>query len=219
MLNALQLQFTPALSCVTAADPAAGPHMTPMLGLGLLSASWLPAVLIGAGLLLLVGMLLRGPIQRVLERMGRERGTGRGVETTPDLRARLQALHRRVSPVAPLPPPLPRDPVAADLEELGQNLVAELDARAARLESLLAEADARIGQLEQLAQRPTPRTPARPAPGPIYASMQTPAEDQPDPLNWQIYQMADQGLPAVEIARHLKQHVGNVQLVLALRRS
>ena len=39
----------------------------------------------------------------------------------------------------------------------------------------------------------------------------------PDPLTGEIYRLADQGMPAVEIARRLNQHVGKVELILALR--
>jgi hypothetical protein len=42
-------------------------------------------------------------------------------------------------------------------------------------------------------------------------------EDRTDPLNRRIYEMADQGLPPVEIARSLNQQTGKVELVLALR--
>lgn len=39
----------------------------------------------------------------------------------------------------------------------------------------------------------------------------------PDPLTGEIYRLADQGMPHVEIARRLNQHVGKVELILALR--
>lgn len=39
----------------------------------------------------------------------------------------------------------------------------------------------------------------------------------PDPLTSEIYRLADQGLSHVEVARKLNQHVGKVELILALR--
>lgn len=39
----------------------------------------------------------------------------------------------------------------------------------------------------------------------------------PDPLTGEVYRLADQGMPSVEIARRLNQHVGKVELILALR--
>jgi hypothetical protein len=39
----------------------------------------------------------------------------------------------------------------------------------------------------------------------------------PDPLTGEIYRLSDQGMPAIEIARRMNQHVGKVELILALR--
>lgn len=101
-----------------------------------------------------------------------------------------------------------RSPVAAqqvqavmrDAEELAGLLAGQMERQAARLERLLGEADARIRQLERLnAGRPPPRDPAV------------------DPLNQQVYELSDEGLPPVEIARQLNQQTGKVELILALR--
>jgi hypothetical protein len=77
-----------------------------------------------------------------------------------------------------------------------------MDRQAARLEQLIAEADVKIRHLERLTAG------ARPMP----------ADKATDPLNQRIYEMADEGMPPVEIARTLKQQTGKVQLILALRR-
>lgn len=103
-----------------------------------------------------------------------------------------------------------RSPVAAqqvqavmrDAEELAGLLAGQMERQAARLERLLGEADARIRQLERLNAgqgRTPPRDPAV------------------DPLNQQVYELSDEGLPPVEIARQLNQQTGKVELILALR--
>jgi hypothetical protein len=90
--------------------------------------------------------------------------------------------------------------VMRDAEELAGLLAGQMERQAARLERLIAESDARIRQLERLnAGRAAPRDPAV------------------DPLNQQVYELSDEGLPPVEIARQLNQQTGKVELILALR--
>jgi hypothetical protein len=111
---------------------------------------------------------------------------------------------RRAGRAFPEPAPIDPDPrsVVGDAEELLQLLAEQADQHAARLERLIADADARIRKLEQVASAAS----ARPRP------------ERADPLNQQIYQLSDEGLPPVEIARQLEQQTGKVELVLALRR-
>ena len=114
-------------------------------------------------------------------------------------------------PAKPAPPPT--SPAAAqqvqvvmrDAEELAGLLAGQMDRQAARLERLISDADARIRQLERLSADVRA---ARPADASLGA----------DPLNQRIFEMADEGMPPVEIARTLKQQTGKVQLILALRR-
>jgi hypothetical protein len=103
------------------------------------------------------------------------------------------------------PPEAIPDPrsVVRDAEELLQLLAEQADEHAGRLERLIEDADARIRKLEQLAASGDARTRAEP---------------KRDPLNQQIYELADEGLAPVEIARQLEQQTGKVELVLALRR-
>jgi hypothetical protein len=101
----------------------------------------------------------------------------------------------------------PPEPVAsymADARELADLLGDRLDRQAHRLERLIAQADEKIRRLERR------QSEAEPGPG-IH-----PRHDS-DPLNQQVYDLADSGLPAVEIARTLQQHTGKVELILALR--
>lgn len=102
------------------------------------------------------------------------------------------------------------DTLARDAEELAQRLAAELDAKADRIERLLAQADDRLRRLEGgsvLGGEPKPRR----------APAVTPSDGARDPLNRQVYALADEGLAPVAIAQRLDQPTGKVELILALR--
>lgn len=121
------------------------------------------------------------------------------------------AFRRGSSPASPPSPPKPAsqpEPLAeymADARELADLLADRLDRQAHRIERLLAEADEKIRRLERLQSEN----------GPAAAR---PGRPETDPLNQRVYELADTGLPPVEIARRLQQHTGKVELILALRR-
>jgi len=98
--------------------------------------------------------------------------------------------------------------VLADVDELSRRLAEELDRKAARLERLIAEADERLGRLEAALRRTGSAADGHVGPG----------EGALDPVSVQVYELADRGYSAVEIAQSLGQHVGKVELILALRR-
>ncbi len=63
---------------------------------------------------------------------------------------------------------------------------------------------------------------APPAAGPLTSSLDTPsaladAGPSVDPLAREVHRLADQGMSAPEIARQTTEHVGKVELILALR--
>lgn len=124
---------------------------------------------------------------------------------------RGQQGERGVKPPSAEPVVPPASPASAvqnvmrDAEELTGLLAGQMDRQAARLEKLIADADARIRHLERLSAQVQAARPGDRATG-------------ADPLNQRIYEMADDGMPPVEIARHLKQQMGKVQLILAMRR-
>ncbi len=101
-----------------------------------------------------------------------------------------------------------------EVEDLTKRFSLQLDAKARRLEHLLSEADQRIAELrnaennwpENLKQ-PLNQTPPPPPPLPE------------DPLAESVYRLADTGLDAHTIAMQLDEHVGKVELILALRSS
>jgi hypothetical protein len=121
---------------------------------------------------------------------------------------------RRRDGAAPTMSPSDRralEDLLADAEELTGRLAANMDAKAARLERLIAQADDRLARLEASPMiEVKPRPDRRPGPPP-------PVSDT-DPLNRRVYELADQGMPPLEIARQLSQQVGHVELILNLRR-
>ncbi len=64
------------------------------------------------------------------------------------------------------------------------------------------------------APRPAAARGFSPAVAPVIAE---PEVSEVDPLTAEIYRLADQGLSHIEVARRLNQHVGKVELILALR--
>lgn len=125
-------------------------------------------------------------------------------------------------------------------------LIRELDTRCRTLEILLRQADERIRQLEDsldervgasisptrtaLSERPRKAAGAEPvrsgeraalaeeAPAvEVLASADRFASLPPDPLSASVYELADRGRSAVEIARSLDEQIGKVELILALR--
>ncbi len=92
----------------------------------------------------------------------------------------------------------------AKLEETARRLSGQLDNKARRLETLIDEADQRIAALGVPAE---PATELGPRNG----------EHQADELTRAVYEQADAGRTALEIAQQLDEQVGKVELILALR--
>jgi hypothetical protein len=106
---------------------------------------------------------------------------------------------------------------AADLHDLARRLGAQLDNKAQRLEKLIDEADQRIAALgaNPAATPPVTRAVSRAdtTPGPP----QTNGRQQIDQLTDAVYELADAGRSPIQIAQHLDEQVGKVELILALR--
>ena len=96
---------------------------------------------------------------------------------------------------------------SAELVELSRRLLAQIDARSTQLERLIEDADQRIEQLRGLSGTPVAPAERSPPGEPIGT----------DPIARGVYELADEGHGPVEIARRLDQHVGAVELILALR--
>ncbi|MFN9992698.1 MAG: hypothetical protein ACK54H_05075 [Phycisphaerales bacterium] len=83
-----------------------------------------------------------------------------------------------------------------EMQDLTRELIAELDRKSASLETQLREADAKIKALKT-------------------ASQAAPAQD---PVKARVYQLADQGASALDIAKATGLPTGQVELMLGLRR-
>ena len=125
------------------------------------------------------------------------------------------------------------DTATSELLDTGQRLAAQLDNKAERLEQLIAQADQRLERLadataEPGGPSPEPSPPPRaaappPAPDPPQPRAAPEASPPPappaslDPLTVAVYDLADAGQSAVEIAQELDEQTGKVELILALR--
>lgn len=100
--------------------------------------------------------------------------------------------------------------VMVEVEQLARRFGAQLDAKSMKLEKLIDEADRRIARLEAMDSGSPSALPPAQAP-----SSQVAAPDSE--LAASVYRLADAGNDAIEIARALGEHVGKVELILALR--
>ncbi|MCW5776890.1 MAG: hypothetical protein KIS87_10665 [Phycisphaeraceae bacterium] len=150
----------------------------------------LPGLLIAAGLMIILFIAMRKVQQRIAARAQQEMSPRERIEAI-----RTQAAERDSA-----------EAVMADMHDLARELAAQLEARAAKLEKLLRDADERLARLE--AADPTPPDGRRATALPTT-----------DPLHARVYELADRGLPCVEIAREIDRPTGQVELILALRRT
>ncbi|MEM9882163.1 MAG: hypothetical protein AAF800_04510 [Planctomycetota bacterium] len=105
-----------------------------------------------------------------------------------------------------------------DIEQLAQRLGSQLDAKAVRLEKLIDDADLRLSQLRQ-ADLDAHANAAPPRPEEVKPVGQAEPGSPADPLTADVYRLADIGKTASTIARELDEHVGKVELILALRQT
>lgn len=119
------------------------------------------------------------------------------------------------------------------LESFAADLNARLDEKTNRLEHLMAEADKRITALRTLIEAAraagvsmesilegvssAKNEVAEPHPEPPAIESSVDGDYEADPRTNAIYQLADEGLTAMQIAQRLNQHMGEVELILNLR--
>jgi len=166
---------------------------------------------IAAGVMMLIWLLLRKQWRRQARR---------GMEKTP--LEHMEAISTTARQRG-------RDELAgADLVQLSRRALAQIEARSALLEALIADADERIEELRRLedgraqggGRGGSPGAPGGQAPtgsGAGGNGRQAGPGGVEDPVMRGVYELADRGLAPVEIARELDQHLGAVELILALR--
>lgn len=102
-----------------------------------------------------------------------------------------------------------------DINRMARDLGGQLDAKIIRIEKANQEADERIAQLQALRDELNDPHAMKNA----ASQLVTPQADAEttDPLTKQIYALADQGRGPADIAQQLDEHVGKIELILALR--
>lgn len=194
----------------------------------------LSSAFVAIGVMILVWFLLRMQWRR--QARGRRdepaaASAGRPMASLEHMEA-LAATGRR--------PDRAEEAAGAELVQLARRVLAQIEARSAQLEALIDDADARIEELRRLQasgqsigetgggerngrRPPHPPHPPRPPRPPLDAhNSHSPDGDEADgapedPVMRGVYELADRGLAPVEIARELDQHLGAVELILALR--
>jgi hypothetical protein len=123
-----------------------------------------------------------------------------------------------------------------EYEQMIRNMTAQLDTRAAKLETLIKEADEKLAALGKSTAAGAMTAASTEAPielglpsasnGTSAAAIAratdltpTPRRDPtgPDPRHAEVYALADQGLSPPDVARRLGRPNGEVELILALR--
>lgn len=108
-----------------------------------------------------------------------------------------------------------------ELSEMARQVSAQLDTRAMKLELLIKEADEKIARLQALSPEETQQVMAAAESAlSAHASHELPRAAAPAAVESRyqsIYELADQGASAVDIARQLDRPRGEIELILALR--
>jgi hypothetical protein len=164
----------------------------------IVALDWQPYAVL-AGLLLItfsLVMRLRKRVRAAAERPARSRDRRPGGDEENPLRRSMEQL-------------------LVELQGLSRQINAQLDTKMRALTQLTDEARREIERLERLLEEAQAGLPRAEASAPAPAAEPGPAP--PDPRPRRVYELADAGLGAVEIARQTGQPVGEVELILSLR--
>lgn len=165
---------------------------------------WMTDLLLPAGLLLITVALLA----RLRKRRRRAAVAGSGEGGGITARERLERYRQEKGVRHDL------ESLMVEIEQLAKRMGSQLDAKTVQLEALIRQADDRLDQLRRASDggpvtgSATAEPPAAPA-GPSDA----------DPLARSVCELAEQGLSPIDIARRLDEHVGKVELILALSKA
>jgi len=180
-------------------------------GEGFLSGLSLTDLLLAAGILLITLSMLRFYKKRSANQKDPRTAANESIERNRQLRGVRHDL----------------ESLMVEIEEYAKRMGAQLDAKSVRLEKLLDEADQKLRAIEAQQGGATPPPAASPGnghdPGREPSEGDTGGEDRAtpqapvDPLTRSVHELADQGHDAHAIAQQLDEHVGKVELILALR--
>ena len=186
--------------------------LAPSIGAPPALTTWIPPLLMVIGVTLL-GILL------ILAMWNRKRSAihsaGAQAATSSAANERLHAARQQVQDVHGM---------ATDLLNEAQRLSTGLDHKATHVKELLAQAELRIAEMTALIQN-SDRISYRRQPTPSgtttveakLASTESETDNADDPVAAAIYRLSDSGRRPIEIARELREQVGKVELILALR--
>lgn len=142
-------------------------------------------------------------------RSAKKRARARRTSESEDPRERISRLRESAQKRS-------SDTYQAEAAELTRHLSAQLDAKCEALEQLIAQADERLARLD--AALGDQRSEAKGS-GKVDASPQIASADDGDVTRREVFRLADDGLDPLEIAQKLRQPIGQVRLMLALRRA
>lgn len=118
------------------------------------------------------------------------------------------------------------DDLLTQLEEISRRIDAQVDSGLARLEAAIRAADARIARLDEASPPPARHASANPADSPRPVVPAAPQGEcppaipsfSPDQRRRRIYELADAGTSPLTIADKLHIPIGEVELILSLRK-
>jgi uncharacterized membrane protein YccC len=145
----------------------------------------------------------------------RRRQRERARNSTPPVSRKFREASR--SPDSQSQEQLRRDleQLLGELQDLSRKIGAEIDTRFAKLEAAMRDADRRIAVLTRLSRAGEAPTPSEASP----ASEAPSGRSDEDPRYTVVYELADAGFSAVDIARDLGKTPGEIELILNLRRT
>lgn len=108
--------------------------------------------------------------------------------------------------------------VMIELDHLSRHIQGQLDTRFAKLETVIGDADSRIEKLTRLI-RTSDGGDTLDITVQDDGGTRKSAEQNDQPRHAAVYRLADAGLSAIEIAQNSGQTAGEIELILALRRT
>lgn len=111
--------------------------------------------------------------------------------------------------------------VMLELDKLAREVHGRLDTRFAKLEVLIRDADERIAKLERLSGSPE----SEPAPRlDVTLSEEAPGAPVPPPVmedgpHAEVHRLSDAGMSTMQVAQETGKTIGEVELILSLRRA
>jgi hypothetical protein len=171
------------------------------LGASSLSNQHITMVLVIAGISILLLTATRRRIRRA--------------QNSPQAYAREQRsrLHSERSLVADI------EELMAELEQFSRQMQARLDTKFAKLETAIRDADQRVDQLDRLLRRAEGEPTVDLTVGGSEPADEGPPVASDGDRHQAVYRLADAGLTPAQIAEELGQSIGEVELIVALRKA